>query len=111
MGGFVSKISTRSKTRSKTRSVYSAEESQDSDYEVEDNYQTIVENGLLDIGSKSLNVEDFEQSMNDNKTIVGKRPIRKRSLTWPKSPDPLRTINRSFMCCTGNSISCHFSVN
>lgn len=134
MGGGASKIAA---------SKYSAEESQDSSYYVgslfndedeadedDDNSETIWEeeededekkpdtweDGLLDLDSKTFSAEQFEQSLSDSETLVGRRRTvsrRPRSLTWahPPPPEPIRTVRRSFMCCTGNYVAFQVSLN
>jgi len=103
-------------------SKYKVDQSQDIDYEQQDeaddddDEKTIWENGLLDLGSKTLSDNEFEQSMSDSETVVGQRRItrrRPRSSTWshPIPEEPPRSIRRSLMCCTGNSVAFQVAVN
>lgn len=101
---------------------YAMEEEADGDDDDEDDDSgddddKIWENGLLDLSSKSFRAEDLGRSMSDTETLVGRRrPItRKRSSTWSHPQESAskmkKTVKRSFMCCTGNSIALKLSVN
>jgi len=82
--------------------------------EEENDDQTVWEKGLLDFGSRTLSEDEFEQSMSDSETLVGRRPRpRPRSSTWshPIAEETGRVVKRSFMCCTGNSVAFKVSVN
>ena len=112
MGGGASKIYQIGKDEKEEKEEEDFEQNSEED---EDDDKTIWENGLLDLGSKTLGEDELECSMSDTETMVGRRPRgRKRSSTWsyPSRPPPrARTVKRSFMCCTGNSVAFQVAVN
>jgi len=61
------------------------------------------EEGLLDFGSKSMTPQQFNDSIGTSAVLS-----RPRSSSWSY---PAKTVKRSFMCCTGNSVSLKIAVN
>ena len=92
-----------------------AEEDDDDDDDDDDDNddETVWENGLLDLGSKTFNSDDFDQSLSDSETLVGNQRVsrrRTRSQSW-SHPIAKKMVRKSFSCCSGNSVALNVSVN
>ena len=116
MGGGTSKIAAAASKYSMDQSQDPDDDEMDDEADEDDDDDDIVwENGLLDLGSQTLTEDELEQSMSDSETLVGRRRVtrRRRSQTWshPIPEEPPKSVRRSFICCSGNSVAFQVAVN